>query len=259
MGSHRRLAPSGFDRGAGARALSSCQPRPRPSAPSAPGRRRTARRHPCRGGPPLRGGRAGHRGVQQGRRARRLAAQGGRRRTGPDRPAARSASTPCGTTLGSLAGAQYRAGGIDPSLALLFSDDPDDYLDKAAALDRISVHQAGELKALQTAMRELAQERSEATAQARRTGAEPQGRRPHKRTVEQKLARRGRLLDCAAVRGARRLRPGVPLRTRRPARPRKRRPRLVPRRGRPRRGPLRARQARTSGAPTGPPASTVRA
>lgn len=44
--------------------------------------------------------------------------------------------------LGSLAGAQYRSGGIDPSLALLFSDDPDDYLDKAAVLDRINAHQA---------------------------------------------------------------------------------------------------------------------
>lgn len=98
-------------------------------------------------------------------------------------------------TLGSLAGAQYRSGGLDPSLALLFSDDPDDYLDKAAVLDRISVHQAGELKDLQTAMRELSQERSEA---ARKLGELEKSRKAvaaHKRTVEKKLAAARQLLN----------------------------------------------------------------
>jgi cell wall-associated NlpC family hydrolase len=98
-------------------------------------------------------------------------------------------------TLGSLAGAQYRSGGLDPSVALLFSDDPDDYLDKAAVLDRISVHQAGELEGLQTAMRELAQERSEA---ARKLGELEKSRKAvaaHKRTVEKKLAAARQLLN----------------------------------------------------------------
>ena len=98
-------------------------------------------------------------------------------------------------TLGSLAGAQYRSGGLDPSLALLFSDDPDDYLDKAAALDRITAHQAGELKDLQGAMRELAQERAEAT---RKLGELEKSRKAvaaHKRTVEGKLAKARRLLN----------------------------------------------------------------
>jgi cell wall-associated NlpC family hydrolase len=97
--------------------------------------------------------------------------------------------------LGSLAGAQYRAGGLDPSLALLFSDDPDDYLDKAAVLDRISAHQAGALKDLQSAMRELAQERSEA---ARKLGELEKNRKAvasHKRTVEKKLAKARELLN----------------------------------------------------------------
>jgi cell wall-associated NlpC family hydrolase len=98
--------------------------------------------------------------------------------------------------LGSLAGAQYRAGGLDPSLALLFSDDPDDYLDKAATLDRITAHQAGELKDLQTAMRELAQERSQA---ARKLGELEKSREAvatHKRTVEKKLAKARALLNA---------------------------------------------------------------
>lgn len=37
------------------------------------------------------------------------------------------------STLGSMASAQYRNGGIDPSLALLLSEDPDSYLDKASS------------------------------------------------------------------------------------------------------------------------------
>ncbi|MET9453914.1 NlpC/P60 family protein [Streptomyces canus] len=97
--------------------------------------------------------------------------------------------------LGSLAGAQYRSGGLDPSLALLFSDDPDEYLDKAAVLDRISAHQAGELKDLQEAMRELAQERSEA---AQKLGELEKSRKAvasHKRTVERKLASARELLN----------------------------------------------------------------
>jgi cell wall-associated NlpC family hydrolase len=97
--------------------------------------------------------------------------------------------------LGSLAGAQYRSGGLDPSLALLFSDDPDEYLDKASVLDRISTQQAGELKDLQGAMRELAQERGEA---ARKLGELEKSRKAvaaHKRTVERKLARARALLN----------------------------------------------------------------
>jgi cell wall-associated NlpC family hydrolase len=97
--------------------------------------------------------------------------------------------------LGSLAGAQYRSGGLDPSLALLFSDDPDDYLDKASVLDRITTHQAGELKDLQEAMRELAQERSEA---AQKLGELEKSRKAvasHKRTVEKKLAKARALLN----------------------------------------------------------------
>ncbi|WP_371659326.1 NlpC/P60 family protein [Streptomyces sp. NBC_00280] len=97
--------------------------------------------------------------------------------------------------LGSLAGAQYRAGGLDPSLALLFSDDPDEYLEKAAALDRINLHQAGELRELQAAMRELAQERTEATGKLAELDRSRKAVAAHKRTVEQKLAKARALLN----------------------------------------------------------------
>lgn len=97
--------------------------------------------------------------------------------------------------LGSLAGAQYRAGGIDPALALMLSSDPDRYLDRAAALGRVSARQSAELVKLQRAQRALAQERAEAT----RTLAELEKSRKtvarHKRTVEAKLATARRLLN----------------------------------------------------------------
>ncbi|WP_338898725.1 NlpC/P60 family protein [Streptomyces sp. TG1A-60] len=98
-------------------------------------------------------------------------------------------------SVGSLAGAQYRSGAVDPSIALLFSDDPDDYLDTAAALDRIGAHQAGELHDLQQAMRDLAQKRAEATDKLTELEKSRKAVAEHKRTVEQKLAKARRLLN----------------------------------------------------------------
>ncbi|MGW7240328.1 NlpC/P60 family protein [Streptomyces sp. NPDC054804] len=98
-------------------------------------------------------------------------------------------------TLGSLAGAQYRSGGLDPTVALLFSDDPEDYLDRASLLDRIDVRQAGQLRELQAAMRELAQERSEATGELAELERSRTAVASHKATVEKKLATARRLLN----------------------------------------------------------------
>ncbi|MCS0636349.1 NlpC/P60 family protein [Streptomyces sp. LP05-1] len=66
--------------------------------------------------------------------------------------------------IGSVATAQYRSGGIDPSLQLFLSSDPDDYLDKASAADQLSVKQADALETIQAKQRTLAQQRAEATA-----------------------------------------------------------------------------------------------
>ncbi|MEU7579296.1 NlpC/P60 family protein [Streptomyces sp. NPDC041068] len=64
--------------------------------------------------------------------------------------------------LGSLASAQYRSGGIDPSLQLFLSSDPDSYLDKASTLDQLSGKQVEALKKIQKKQRDLAQQRKEA-------------------------------------------------------------------------------------------------
>ncbi|MEV5984075.1 NlpC/P60 family protein [Streptomyces sp. NPDC052051] len=97
--------------------------------------------------------------------------------------------------LGALAGAQYRSGGLDPTLALLFSDSPDAYLDRAAALDRIGVHQALRLKELQSALRELAQERAEAAGKCAALEKSRKAVTQHKKAVERKLAAARRLLN----------------------------------------------------------------
>ncbi|MFF3463172.1 NlpC/P60 family protein [Streptomyces sp. NPDC001984] len=97
--------------------------------------------------------------------------------------------------VGSLAGAQYRSGGIDPAVALLLSSDPADYLDKASLLDRIGARQAGELRELQSAVRSLHQERAEAARKLADLQKSRTDVASHKRTVERKLARAQELLD----------------------------------------------------------------
>ncbi|MFC9945904.1 C40 family peptidase [Streptomyces pratensis] len=64
--------------------------------------------------------------------------------------------------LGSLATAQYRSGGLDPSVQLLLSSDPDDFLDQASALDQLTAKQAQSLEKIQAKQRSLAQQRKEA-------------------------------------------------------------------------------------------------
>jgi cell wall-associated NlpC family hydrolase len=64
--------------------------------------------------------------------------------------------------LGAVAASQYREGAIDPTLALLMSDRPSQYLDQASALDRLGSQQAAQLGELQDAERTLRQEQAEA-------------------------------------------------------------------------------------------------
>ncbi|MET9466248.1 MULTISPECIES: C40 family peptidase [unclassified Streptomyces] len=65
-------------------------------------------------------------------------------------------------TLGSMANAQYRTGGMDQSLALFLSADPDNYLDKASTLEQLSGKQVEAVQKIQAKQRSLAQQRQEA-------------------------------------------------------------------------------------------------
>ncbi|TQK43977.1 cell wall-associated NlpC family hydrolase [Streptomyces sp. SLBN-118] len=97
--------------------------------------------------------------------------------------------------LGSVAGAQYRSGGMDPALALLLSEDPDSYLDKAATLDRIGELQASALHDLRLAQRRLGQERAETSRDLAELEHSRVAVARHKRTVERKLTEAQRLLN----------------------------------------------------------------
>ncbi|GCB90767.1 hypothetical protein SALB_03475 [Streptomyces noursei] len=98
--------------------------------------------------------------------------------------------------LGAVAAAQYRSGGLDPTVRLLLSERPEGYLEKASALDRLSGAQAHELHRLQAATRELEQQRREA---ARKLAQLEIGRAEvahHKKDVQRKLATARRLLNA---------------------------------------------------------------
>ncbi|MFF8400127.1 NlpC/P60 family protein [Streptomyces sp. NPDC015684] len=97
--------------------------------------------------------------------------------------------------LGSLATAQYRSGGIDPSVQLLLSSNPDDYLDKASTLDQLSNQQVDALKKIQDKQRELAQERAEAAEKLKDLSSTRTQLEEKKKEVQGKLAEAQRLLN----------------------------------------------------------------
>ncbi|MGQ4417394.1 NlpC/P60 family protein [Streptomyces sp. SAS_269] len=97
--------------------------------------------------------------------------------------------------LGSLATAQYRSGGIDPSIQLFLSSDPDDYLDKASTLDQLSGQQVEALKKIQDKQRELAQERAEATEKLKDLASTRTELGNKKKEVQGKLAEAQKLLN----------------------------------------------------------------
>ncbi len=193
MGSHRRLAPSGFDRGTSAAvsflsvAAAALGAVPAASAPHDDTRAEVDRLYE-------QAEKATEAYNKADERADELRKEVGIARDRVARQQQRINSMR--ESLGSLAGAQYRSGGIDPTLALLLSDDPEDYLDRATRLDRITAHQAGELKELQDAMRELAQDRDEAAGKLRELEKSRKTVAVHKKTVEQKLATARRLLNA---------------------------------------------------------------
>ncbi|WP_330236587.1 C40 family peptidase [Streptomyces sp. NBC_00566] len=97
--------------------------------------------------------------------------------------------------LGSLATAQYRSGGIDPSVQLFLSADPDDYLDKASTLDQLSGQQVEALKKIQDKQRELAQDRAEATEKLKDLASTRTELGKKKKEVQGKLGEAQRLLN----------------------------------------------------------------
>ncbi|MBX7548725.1 NlpC/P60 family protein [Streptomyces sp. NPDC004232] len=98
-------------------------------------------------------------------------------------------------SLGSLATSQYRSGGIDPSVQLFLSSNPNDFLDKASTLDQLSAQQVDALKKIQDKQRELAQERAEAGEKLKDLSATRAQLEQNKKDVQAKLADAQQLLN----------------------------------------------------------------
>ncbi|MDB1089912.1 NlpC/P60 family protein [Streptomyces sp. ACA25] len=98
-------------------------------------------------------------------------------------------------SLGSLAAAQYRSGGVDPEVALMLSEDPEQYLGRVSTLDRITTRQAGELRELRTAQRLMEQRRAEAEGTLGELEREKSRLARQKQEVQEKLAAARRQLE----------------------------------------------------------------
>ncbi|MBM7169678.1 C40 family peptidase [Streptomyces sp. G44] len=96
--------------------------------------------------------------------------------------------------LGSYATAQYRAGGIDPSMQLALSSDPDQFLDRASLADRAGSRQAAALNGVRKRLQEVEQLRTEADGHLATLRARQADLRKHKGTVTAKLGAAKRLL-----------------------------------------------------------------
>ncbi|GHI18086.1 MULTISPECIES: C40 family peptidase [Streptomyces] len=99
------------------------------------------------------------------------------------------------SALGSMASAQYRNGGIDPSLALLLSEDPDSYLDKASTLEHLSGKQVEAVQKIQAKQRTLAQQRQEAAGKLADLDATRKELGEKKKVSTEKLAAAQALLN----------------------------------------------------------------
>ncbi|MDX3093618.1 NlpC/P60 family protein [Streptomyces sp. ME01-24h] len=97
--------------------------------------------------------------------------------------------------LGTLASAQYRSGGIDPSLQLFLSSDPDTYLDRASTLDQVSTKQAEALKQIAEKKRTLDQQKAEAASKLDELDDTRAELARKKKEVQGKLAQAQKLLN----------------------------------------------------------------
>ncbi|MFF4648952.1 NlpC/P60 family protein [Streptomyces sp. NPDC001380] len=98
-------------------------------------------------------------------------------------------------TLGQLASSQYRSGGIDPTVQLMLSSDPSQFLDKASSLDQVSAQQADTLRQLQEKQRKLDQDKAEAQQKLAELDSTAKELKDAKSEVQQKLSKAQSLLN----------------------------------------------------------------
>ncbi|MGW2472113.1 NlpC/P60 family protein [Streptomyces sp. NPDC001665] len=96
--------------------------------------------------------------------------------------------------LGAYAAAQYRSGGIDPSVQLALSSDPDQYLRRATYAERAGERRAAEVRSVRRQVAEIAQVRAEAAGKLTELASRQAALKEHRATVRAKLAEARRLL-----------------------------------------------------------------
>ncbi|MER7668876.1 NlpC/P60 family protein [Kitasatospora sp. NPDC096128] len=89
--------------------------------------------------------------------------------------------------LAEIAGEQYRNGGISPTVQLMFSSTPDNFLNQAGALNQAGSTQKNQLKQLQEQQRKLDQDRTEAQGKLAELESTTQQLKASKDEVQNKL------------------------------------------------------------------------
>ncbi|MFJ8438665.1 C40 family peptidase [Kitasatospora griseola] len=97
--------------------------------------------------------------------------------------------------LAAVAGDQYRHAGIDPSMQLMLSSDPDKYLDQASSFDQAASTQASTLKSLEDQQRRLDQQKQEAATVLAELDSSTQALNDAKNDVQSKLQEAQKLLS----------------------------------------------------------------
>ncbi|MFC1420103.1 C40 family peptidase [Streptacidiphilus cavernicola] len=90
--------------------------------------------------------------------------------------------------LGQVAAAQYRDGSIDPSVQLMLSSDPTEYLNRASTLSQLTDSQAAVLAQLLSEQRTLSRERADAGDKLAALDAATRQLAKEKASVQRKLA-----------------------------------------------------------------------
>ncbi|WP_284575955.1 C40 family peptidase [Streptomyces sp. 2P-4] len=97
-------------------------------------------------------------------------------------------------TLGALAAGQYRSGGLSPAVRLAMSDDPQDFLDRAALLDRAGDRSAAEVASVRRQLDEVGSLRKAAAGHLAELREREGELARHRSAVESRLEAARRLL-----------------------------------------------------------------
>ncbi|MGK4583718.1 NlpC/P60 family protein [Kitasatospora sp. HPMI-4] len=97
--------------------------------------------------------------------------------------------------LAQVAAEQYRNGGISPTVQLMLSSSPENFLDQAGSAQQVGMSQADALKTLKGEQEKLDQQKSEAQSKLAELDATTNELRASKEDVQAKLAKAKDLLD----------------------------------------------------------------